>query len=76
MLEFQQREESEERLYAEDTDAALPETLNPKTRYAFFTTIATGGKSLIKSCRDLHLRRTICYKTLRPEFIDNEIGID
>ena len=73
MLEFQQREESEEWLYADDTDAPLPETLNPKTRYAFFSTIATGGKSLIKSCRDLHLRRTICYKTLRPEFINDEI---
>ena len=73
MLEFQQREDSEERLYADDTDTPLPETLNPKTRYAFFSTIATGGKSLIKSCRDLHLRRTICYKTLRPEFIDNKI---
>ena len=73
MLEFQQQEGSEEQLYLEETDATLPETLNPKTRYAFFTTIATGGKSLIKSCRDLHLRRTVCYKTLRPEFVENPI---
>lgn len=73
MLEFRQQAESEAQLYIEDTDAPLPQTLNPKTRYAFFSTIAKGGKSLIKSCRDLHLRRTVCYKTLRPEFIDNEI---
>lgn len=73
MLEFQQQAGTEAQLYIEDTDVPLPETLNPNTRYAFFTTIAKGGKSLIKSCRDLHLRRTVCYKTLRPEFIDNAI---
>lgn len=73
MLEFPQQKETDARLYIEETDAPLPETLNPKTRYAFFSPIATGGKSLIKSCRDLHLRRTICYKTLRPEFVNDPI---
>jgi serine/threonine-protein kinase len=73
MLEFQQQFDTEAPLYIEDTDVPLPETLNPKTRYAYFSTIAKGGKSLIKSCRDLHLRRTVCYKTLRPEFVDNRI---
>lgn len=73
MLEFPQQKEGDTRLYIEETDATLPETLNPKTRYAFFSTIATGGKSLIKSCRDLHLRRTICYKTLRPEFVNDPV---
>jgi len=73
MLEFQQQKGSLDPLYIEETDALLPQTLNPKTRYAFFSTIATGGKSLIKSCVDLHLKRTICYKTLKPEFLDNEI---
>lgn len=73
MLEFQQQKNHELPLFTEETDIALPETINPKTRYAFFTTIATGGKSLIKSCVDLHLRRRVCYKTLRPEFVDNEI---
>lgn len=73
MLEFPQQNAEESRIYAEETDQPLPEVLNPKTRYAFFSTIAKGGKSLIKSCRDLHLRRTVCYKTLRPEFIDDPI---
>ena len=73
MPEFRQQKDAEARLYAEETDAPLPETLNPKTRYAYFSTIAKGGKSLIKSCRDLHLRRTICYKTLRPEFQNDPI---
>ncbi len=73
MLEFRQHKEADTPLYAEDTDAPLPEQLNPNTRYAYFSTIATGGKSLIQSCRDLHLRRTICYKTLRPEFVDDPI---
>lgn len=73
MLEFKEQKCSHEPLYIEDTDAPLPEKLNPKTRYAFFSTIATGGKSYIKSCVDLHLRRTVCYKTLRPEFVSSKI---
>ena len=68
MLHFPQRKHSAPHLYAEETDAPLPETLNPKLRYAYFTTIATGGKSLIQSCRDLYLGRTVCYKTLKQEF--------
>lgn len=67
MPEFQQQRNAEPPLYAEEVDAPLPEKLNPNTRYAYFSTIAKGGKCLIKSCRDMHLRRTICYKTLRPE---------
>ncbi len=73
MLVFPQQNVEEPRIYVEETDQPLPETLNPKTRYAFFSTIAKGGKSLIKSCRDLHLGRTVCYKTLRPEFIGDPI---
>lgn len=73
MPEFRQQKEADIPLYAEETDAPLPEKLNPNTRYAYFSTIAKGGKSLIKSCRDLHLRRTVCYKTLRPEFVNDPI---
>jgi serine/threonine protein kinase len=73
MLEFPQKNVESSRLVIEETDVELPETLNQKTRYAFFTTIAKGGKSLIQSCRDLHLRRTVCYKTLRPEFVNDAI---
>ncbi len=73
MPEFAQQKEAATPLYAEETDAPLPEKLNPNTRYVYFSTIAKGGKSLIKSCRDLHLRRTVCYKTLRPEFVNDPI---
>ena len=73
MLEFHEQKGSDPPLFTEDTDEALPEKLNPNTRYAFFQTIATGGKSLIKSCKDLHLKRVVCYKTLRPEFLDDPI---
>lgn len=73
MPEFQQQKTADTALFAEETDAPLPETLNPNTRYAFFSQIAKGGKSIIKSCRDLHLRRTVCYKTLRPEFANDPI---
>lgn len=73
MLEFQQPTKDYSDVFLEDTDKPLPEKLNPHTRYAFFSTIAKGGKSLIKSCKDLHLNRVICYKTLRPEFVQDEI---
>ena len=73
MLEFHPQKGSDPPLFTGDTDDALPEKLNPNTRYAFFQTIATGGKSLIKSCKDLHLKRIVCYKTLRPEFLNDPI---
>ncbi|MGR9092590.1 MAG: serine/threonine-protein kinase [Gammaproteobacteria bacterium] len=60
-------------LYRKDTDKALPEKIVQSTRYAYFKTIARGGKSIIQSCRDLHLGRTVCYKKLRPEFEDDPI---
>ena len=60
-------------IYLEDTDRPLPRSINPNTRYAYFKTIARGGKSIIQSCRDMHLGRVICYKSLRPEFRDDEI---
>jgi len=68
MLNFPQLRKVDYHLSIEETDAPLPETLNPQTRYAFFSTLATGGKSLIQSCRDLHLRRTVCYKSLRTKY--------
>lgn len=73
MPEFRQQKEADLKLYAEDTDTPLPKTLNPNTRYAYFSEVAKGGKALIKSCRDLHLGRTVCYKTLRPEFTKDPI---
>lgn len=55
-------------LYTEDTDRPLAEKLGQGTRYAYFKTIARGGKSIIQSCKDLRLGRIICYKSLRPEY--------
>ncbi len=60
-------------LYLQNTDKALPETLTQNMRYAYFKTIAKGGKAIVQSCQDLHLSRTVCYKQLRPEFIDKPI---
>ena len=60
-------------VYLKDTDKPLPETINYRTRYAYFKTIARGGKSLIMSCKDLHLSRVVCYKTLRPELANDPI---
>ncbi|MBC6427698.1 MAG: serine/threonine protein kinase [Cellvibrionales bacterium] len=67
MLEFQQPPKEYSHVFLEDTDSPLPAKIDPNTRYAFFSTLARGGKSLIKSCKDLHLSRVVCYKTLRPE---------
>ncbi len=73
MLNFPEPPKSYSSVFLEETDKPLPQKIDPRTRYAFFSTIATGGKSLIKSCKDLHLSRFVCYKTLRPEFADNEV---
>ena len=60
-------------LFIEQTDKALAKKADPNFRYAYFKTIAKGGKSLIQSCKDLHLNRDICYKSLLPEFADDDI---
>ena len=60
-------------LYLETTDRELPEKLNPNTRYAYFKTIARGGKAIVQSCKDMHLSRIVCYKKLKPEFADEPI---
>ena len=73
MLTFKEPPKEYGNVYLEDTDKPLPEVLNPNTRYMFLGTIATGGKSVIRSCKDMHLNRVVAYKTLRPEFIDDEI---
>ena len=69
--EFQVKEYAN--VYKEDTDKPLPAKIDHNLRYAFFSTIAKGGKSLIKSCKDMHLGRFVCYKTLKPEFADDPI---
>ncbi|MEW8508124.1 MAG: serine/threonine-protein kinase [Candidatus Thiodiazotropha sp.] len=73
MLKFQEPPKDYNDVFLEDTDRPLPKVLNPHTRYMFLSTIAKGGKSLIKSCRDMHLNRVVAYKTLRSEFVDDEI---
>ena len=42
-------------------------------RYAYFKTIAKGGKAVIQSCKDLYLSRIVCYKTLKKEFAEDPI---
>ncbi len=73
MLQFQQPPKDYGNVYLEDTDKPLPEVLNPNTRYIFLGTIATGGKSLIRSCKDLHLSRVVVYKSLRSELVNDPI---
>lgn len=60
-------------VYLKDTDQPLPQSVNVGTRYAYFKTIARGGKSIIQSCKDLVLSRVICFKSLRPEFLEDEV---
>ncbi len=61
------------RIFREDTDGKLPADaqLKNNTRYLYFKKIATGGKCVIQSCRDLHLGRVVCHKTLRKEFAND-----
>ncbi|MFT4570779.1 MAG: serine/threonine protein kinase [Hyphomicrobiaceae bacterium] len=60
-------------VYLQDTDHPLPSSVSIGTRYAYFKTIARGGKSIIQSAKDLILSRTVCFKSLRPEFIGDDI---
>tara|TARA_R110000782_G_scaffold13730_22_gene40358 strand:- start:317 stop:1276 length:960 start_codon:yes stop_codon:yes gene_type:complete len=60
-------------VYLENTDKQLPIKLDQNMRYAYFKTIARGGKAIVMSCKDLHLSRTICYKKLRPEIANDPI---
>ena len=60
-------------IYVETTDQHLPETLSQGMRYAYFKTIARGGKAIIQSCKDMYLSRIICYKKLKPEFADSPV---
>ena len=73
MLTFQEPPKEYSDVFLEDTDRPLPEVLNPHTRYMFLGQVAKGGKSLIKSCKDMHLNRVVAYKTLRSEFVNDEI---
>ncbi len=73
MLNFPEPPKGYQSVFLDETDKPLPLKIDPRLRYAFFSTIATGGKSLIKSCKDLHLSRFVCYKTLKPEFANNEV---
>ena len=60
-------------IYIEETDKDLAQKLNPNFRYAYFKKIAKGGKSLIQSCKDMHLNRVIAHKSLLPEFAADPI---
>lgn len=72
-MKFPEQKQDYASVYLEDTDKALPEKININTRYAYFKTVAKGGKCLIQACKDLHLSRVICYKSLLPEFADDPI---
>ncbi|MEM7314473.1 MAG: serine/threonine-protein kinase, partial [Planctomycetota bacterium] len=61
-------------VYLKDTDKDLPKSVGTvnNLRYAYFKTIARGGKCLIQTCKDLHLGRVIVYKSLLPEIEDDK----
>ena len=75
MLPQYPRSKSYPGVYLRDTDKTLPSHVanHNNLRYTHFKTIARGGKCLIQSCRDSHLSRTVCYKSLHPEFRDDPI---
>ena len=73
MISFPEPPKEYRSVVLEETDKSLSQENDPNLRYVSFSTIATGGKSLIKSCKDLHLSRFICYKTLKPEFAENKV---
>lgn len=64
---------SEQLLRPADLNSPLSKDakITNNTRYIYFKQIAMGGKCVIQSCKDLNLGRIVCYKTLRPEFMDD-----
>ena len=73
MPTYQNPADDSDKLRLDETDKPLAETLNPNFRYALFSPIAKGGKSLIQACTDLYLGRKICHKSLRKEFAQDEV---
>ena len=73
MLNFPQQPKSYSSVFLEETDKPLPQKIDPRMRYALFSTIDKGGKSLKKSCKDLNLSRFVCYKTMKPDFATDEL---
>lgn len=61
------------KLYLEQTDKEMSKNSQSNFRYAYFKTIARGGKSLIQSCKDMHLGRVVCHKSLLAEFAHDAI---
>ncbi|MDE0644964.1 MAG: serine/threonine-protein kinase [Gammaproteobacteria bacterium] len=61
------------KVYRKETDTLLPERPDNRLRYMYFKTITKGGTCIISSCKDLHLRRTICHKMLKPELAKNPV---
>ena len=64
---------SEQLLRPADLNSPLSKDakITNNTRYIYFKQIALGGKCVIQTCKDLNLGRIVCYKTLRPEFVDD-----
>ena len=61
-------------IHTQDTDQPLPDSVVvAPMRYAYFKTIAKGGKCLIQSCKDFHLSRTVAHKSLLKEFEDDPL---
>lgn len=71
---YQQTSGDEEKIYRNDTDGSLSADaqLKNNTRYLYFRKVAKGGKCLIQACRDTHLGRIVCHKTLLKEFSKDE----
>ncbi|MCY4144260.1 MAG: serine/threonine-protein kinase [Gammaproteobacteria bacterium] len=70
-MKYPKRPDAYPNVFKKETDAQLPSRPDNRTRYMYFKPVARGGKCVISSCKDLHLRRTVCYKTLRPEIASN-----
>jgi serine/threonine protein kinase len=70
---YPQSTNKQKQIFRKDTDGLLSADAQLKNnmRYIYFKKVAQGGKCLIQSCKDLHLGRVVCHKTLRREFADD-----
>jgi len=58
-----------------DADKELPAGVRNRynSRYAYFEVVSEGERSIVKTCKDLHLGRIVCYKSLTPELATDPV---
>ena len=55
------------KIYIDQTDQSLPESIKNYEKYQYFSLLARGGSATIMTCQDTILNRKVAYKSLHKE---------